>query len=344
MPTVTVLAIDGGGIRGLIPAAFLDRLEKRTGRAVSGLFDYVAGTSTGGILALGLGLARPGGERPYSATELMALYQAEGRNIFHRSLLHALATLGGLNGSRYPEDGVDDVLRRYFEGMRLGDARTNVMVTAYEIEMRCPFFFRSWQARAPETSRSHDYEAWHVARSTSAAPTFFPPHRAVALDGRIYALIDGGVYANNPAVCAWVEAHDRHPGAEVLVVSLGTGNENRPVRFEDARDWGLAGWAPHLIDIIFDGVSDTGDVELDEMLNTQGRHDHFRFQADIHGSEQEMDNTAAENLDALRSLGETLASGAQFDEVCTRLEAVLAERAALRLPVPLPPGTAQTIS
>ncbi len=209
--------------------------------------------------------------------------------------------------------------------MRLRDARTNLLVTAYEIERRCPFFFRSWQAQAAETSATHDFEAWHVARSTSAAPTFFPPHQAQAADGKTYALIDGGMYANNPALCVWVEAHDRHPNTDILVVSLGTGNEKKPVSYHDARNWGLAGWAPRLIDIIFDGVSDTVDVELDEMLNTGGRRDHFRFQTDIEGAEQDMDNTDGSNLRSLRTLGEKLASGPAFAEVCSRLGQIIAE-------------------
>src|SRR5258706_82395 len=84
MTTITVLSIDGGGIRGLIPAAFLDQLEQRTGRHVFELFDYVAGTSTGGILALGLGANRPAGQAPYTARELVGLYQAQGPRIFSR--------------------------------------------------------------------------------------------------------------------------------------------------------------------------------------------------------------------------------------------------------------------
>jgi patatin-like phospholipase/acyl hydrolase len=319
MGTIAILTIDGGGIRGMIPAAFLSRLERSTGRPACELFDYIAGTSTGGILALGLGLGRPGGAKPYSAAELVEMYRTEGRHIFDRSALHWLLSLDSLLGPKYPEDGVDGVLKRYFAGMLLSHARTHVLVTAYEIEMRCPFFFRSWQAQDPPTSRSHDYEAWHVARSTSAAPTFFPPHRAVAQDGKAYALVDGGLYANNPALCAWVEAHDRHPGAEILMVSLGTGNENKPVRYGDAAGWGLAKWAPRIIDVILDGVSDTVDAELDEMLNAGRRRAHFRFQTDIHGPEQDMDNADLANLDALQALGEKLAETPDFEEVCERL-------------------------
>src|SRR5260370_29674927 len=149
MPTITVLAIDGGGMRGMIPAAFLDKLEQQTGHSVSELFDYVAGTSTGGILALGLGLKRPESGKPYTAAELVSLYSAQGQHIFSRSLLHTIGALGNLNGPKYPEDGVDKVLKKYFAGARLRDTRTNLLVTAYAIELRCPFFFRSWQAQAP---------------------------------------------------------------------------------------------------------------------------------------------------------------------------------------------------
>ena len=338
MPTITVLAIDGGGIRGMIPAAFLNQLEQETGRSVFELFDYIAGTSTGGILALGLGLRRPNRAGPYTAAELMALYTAEGGHIFSRSVFHIIGALGNLNGPKYPAGGVDDVLRTCFSGMRLRDALTNVLVPAYAIELRCPFFFRSWQAQAAETATTHDFEAWQVARCTSAAPTLFPPHRAQAADGRTYALIDGGMYANNPSLCAWVEAHQRHPEAEILVVSLGTGNESKPVSFDEAKHWGLAGWAPHLIDVILDGVSDTVDVELDEMLNAGGRQNHFRFQTDLSGASEDMDDADGENLDALRRLGERLAQGRRFADVCARLGAVMAERGMLQqgLSAPIP--------
>jgi patatin-like phospholipase/acyl hydrolase len=337
MATITVLSIDGGGIRGMIPAAFLNRLEQAAGRRVSELFDYIAGTSTGGILALGLGVNRPGGQAPYTAAELMDLYQKEGEHIFSRSFFHTVGAVGNLNGPKYPEDGVDATLQNYFRGARLKDARTNVLVTAYEIERRCPFFFRSWQAQAAETNQTHDFAVWQVARSTSAAPTYFPPQRAEAADGTSYALIDGGVYANNPALCAWVEAHDRHPGADILVVSVGTGNEERPVRFDDARNWGVVGWAPRLIDIIFDGVSDTVEVELEEMLNTRGAHNHYRFQSKIDDAQQDLDNTDPGNLAALKKVGEGLAEGNDFAEVRARLRTVLAERTAQSQPVPLPP-------
>ena len=319
MGTTTILSIDGGGIRGLIPATFLTRLETRTGQPVATLFDYVAGTSTGGILALGLTRSDPAsGAQPLKASDLVALYENEGEHIFSRNLWHIITAVGGLNGPKYPSEGPDEVLKRSFGQSRLKDCRSKVIVTAYEIERRAAFFFRSWQAKAMPAS--HDFNVWEVARSTSAAPTFFPPHQVKSADNFTYSLIDGGMYANNPALCAWVEAHDQHAGDEIFVVSIGTGNLDRRIPYVNAKNWGLAGWAPSLIDIIFDGQSDTVDVQLDEMLNPPGaRPNYFRFQCDLQDHEQEMDKTDRDNLQALEERGQALAQGARFDEVCSRL-------------------------
>src|SRR6267143_695583 len=172
MATISVLSIDGGGIRGMIPAAFLNRLEQRTGHRVSELFDYVAGTSTGGILALGLGANRPGCNSPYTAEQLVRLYKTEGGRIFSRSLLHFARALDNLNGPRFPEYGIDEVLKRYFGDTRLKDARTNVVVSAYAIERRRPFFFRSWQAIDIPTTRS--------SSSPSAPATRTGPSTSIA--------------------------------------------------------------------------------------------------------------------------------------------------------------------
>src|SRR5438309_759531 len=131
-----------------------------------------------------------------------------------------------------------------------GDNMATITVLAIDgggIRGMIPAAFLNELEKEPGKENSYEFNAWDVARATSAAPTYFPPHRATAMDGQTYALIDGGMYANNPALCAWVEAHDRHPGADILVVSIGTGAESKPVRFEDAANWGLAGWAPHLI-------------------------------------------------------------------------------------------------
>src|SRR6476646_6047412 len=104
---IKVLAIDGGGIRGVIPAMLLTEIEKRTGRAIAELFDVIAGTSTGGILALGLTKHNSSGKPAYSAADLVHLYEAEGQKIFPKS---SLSKIHSLFNEKYPAIGIETVL------------------------------------------------------------------------------------------------------------------------------------------------------------------------------------------------------------------------------------------
>src|SRR5690349_4100610 len=126
---IRVLALDGGGIRGVIPATVLAELERRCNKPIAALFDLIAGTSTGGILALGLtapDAANPGQPR-HSANDLVALYAQKGSVIFRRSLLHTLITLFGLLGNKYPVRGLEETLKSYFGDSELKDAVSEVL-------------------------------------------------------------------------------------------------------------------------------------------------------------------------------------------------------------------------
>ena len=151
---IRVLSIDGGGIRGIIPAMMLQDLEARTGKATADLFDLVAGTSTGGVLAMGLTMAGVDGRPKYSASDLVRLYSEHGGEIFERSLWHKFRAVGSLMEEKYPAEGIEGVLGKYFSDARLQDALCDVIVTAYEIERRIPWFFKSRNAKRYET---HDF-------------------------------------------------------------------------------------------------------------------------------------------------------------------------------------------
>ena len=305
---VKILAIDGGGIRGVLPAMVLAEIERRTGKPVSSLFDLISGTSTGGILALALVRPGEGGQPRYSAADIVALYENHGHRIFHRSFWHKLAALGNVAEEKYPSGGIEGVLERYFGEARLKDAVAEVLITGYEIERRMPFFFRSARARMrPE----YDFPMKWVARSTSAAPTYFAPAKVDALPpDDYYALIDGGVFANNPAMCALVEARTIYPDAgEILVVSLGTGEQTRRLAYDRAKYFGLAQWAKPVLEIVLDGVSSTVDYQLRQLLPSagDGTRRYYRFQTRLqHGSEA-LDDASAENIRGLKLQGEALA-------------------------------------
>jgi patatin-like phospholipase/acyl hydrolase len=285
-----VLCIDGGGIRGLIPALVLAEIEKRTGRRTAELFDLIAGTSTGGILACAL--AKPG---PLPAAELAGLYVDEGPEIFRRSLLKRIFSVDGFVDERYEDDGLNEALRKYLGQTRLSQSRPDVFITAYDIKDRFAFFFRSSRARRDAT---YDFSLVDAARATSAAPTYFEPVEVTDVAGaRTYPLIDGGVYAVNPAMCAYAETR----GEFDVMLSLGTGEHTRAYSYHEARWWGQAGWARPVIDMVFDGVADTIEFQL-KMLAPER---YFRLQTVLTAAD-DMDDASEENLTALRADAERL--------------------------------------
>jgi predicted acylesterase/phospholipase RssA len=307
-----MLSVDGGGIRGLIPALVLAEVEARTGRRIAELFDLIAGTSTGGILACAL--ARPGDDgRPrFTAAELAALYVDEGPRIFHRPLLKRIRSVEGLLDERYDDDGLMAALQHYLGDARLRDVICDVFVTAYDIDGRFAFFFRSSRAR---TDPTYDFSLVEVARATSAAPTYFEPYEVTDAAGdRTYPLVDGGVFAVNPSMCAYADT-----GPPELLCSLGTGEQTTPLVYEKARSWGQLEWARPLIDVVFDGVADTTEFQLGRLLGA----DYIRLQTPLTGPGQALDDASPEALARLRAAAERLIAERtrELDALCARLVA-----------------------
>jgi uncharacterized protein len=299
---IKILSIDGGGIRGIIPAVILAEIEKRTNRPIASLFDLVAGTSTGGILALGLTVPKNSGAALYSAEQMAKMYEREGKRIFSRSPLRTVFACDNLTWKKYSSIGIEQVLQEYFGDARLRDCSTDLLIPSYELERRLPFFFRSANARQRP---DYDFAARDVARAASAAPSYFEPVRLLTgSPDQHYTLIDGGVFANNPAACALVEARTTHPNAPgYLVVSLGTGSLARTLPLGLARYWGTVRWAKPLLDVVFDGVSSTVDYQLRQLL--PAKH-YYRFQTAINGQTHSLDNTGETNITALKSLARDL--------------------------------------
>jgi uncharacterized protein len=307
MPRYRILSIDGGGIRGIIPATVLTELERQSGKRIFELFDMLAGTSTGGILTLALAMPGEGGTARWRAEDVVDLYRENGPVIFDRSLWHRIEAAGSLLDEKYPSTGIESVLKRYFGECMLSQALVEVLVTAYDLEGRDAFFFK--RRKAIEDREHDDYPMWEVARSTAAAPTYFEPFKLETTQvADYYALVDGGVFANNPGMCAYADACRFEPGAELVVVSLGTGQLERPIRYDDAKDWGMVEWARPIIDVVFDGVADTTDYQLRQLMDEQR---YFRLQTSLDFGSDAMDDASGANLRALLLKGEDLVQEAQ---------------------------------
>lgn len=327
---VRILSIDGGGIRGIIPATILAAIEERSKKRIADLFDFVAGTSTGGILALGLTVDGGGGRPMYEAADLRNLYLERGADIFPPLRPHWLRTGRGLFDQRYRQDALEEVLKEYMKDARLKDALVPALVPAYEIELRQPFFFRSVRAAAePDV---YDFAVRDVARATSAAPTYFEAARVDSPDSHDpFALVDGGVFANNPSMCAFADVRLRRheqpesegakqeplPASEMVMVSLGTGELNRRLPWGDAKDWGFYGWGRQLLGVVMDGVSDAAEFQCRQLL--EGRY--HRFQTELEAGTDGLDDATERNLEALDERAKDLVgdSGERIDQVCELL-------------------------
>ncbi len=307
-----VLAIDGGGIRGIIPALVLAEVERISGRRVHELFDLIAGTSTGGILACALTTPEP-----RSAADLVDLYRTEGPTIFRRSLWHRIASGEGLLEEKHDDAGLNAALAKYLGDATLDQALTRILLTAYDLEAREPFFFKSW--RTDEPGRNFTMTA--AARATAAAPTYFEPSHSRPLDGSPpLALVDGGVFATNPSMCAFAEAQRLEPGSRTLLLSLGTGEMTQPIPGDKARGWGLVEWVRPVIDVVFDGVADTVHYQLGHLL---ADGDYTRLQVVLDRASDALDDASARNLALLEEQANELVAARreELERVCARLTA-----------------------
>jgi len=310
-----ILSIDGGGIRGIIAAKVLARIEELANKPIAELFDVIAGTSTGGILALGLTCPGPDRRPKHPATDLVDLYVNRGAAIFTKSLF---TDEEKYVMPKYKEAALEKALAEYLGDARLKDAVTRVTVTAYETERRQPFFFRS--VRAAKDPEHYDYFMRDVARATSAAPTYFSPHQVpINPAPDYYSLVDGCVFANNPGMCAYVDAL-AEVGArpDVMMVSVGTGSLTRPLHYESIRRWGELQWIQPIIDVLMDGVSNATDYQLEQIL---GKANYYRLQTSLDIAKDEMDDTSDENLRNLVLQAEELItrSGDTLTSICERL-------------------------
>lgn len=309
-----ILSIDGGGIRGIIPAQVLVHLEKilqnkkeNPDLKLADCFDLIAGTSTGGIIACMMLLPDSNDQKKskYPASKLVEIYLDRGDEIFSIPILHRLRTIGGFSDEKYPNEELLETLDDYLGNTMLSQLLKPTIITAYDIRRRKAHFFRQHKARGnPE----RDFRVRDVAWATSAAPTYFEVSRVKSKAGTVYPLIDGGVFANNPALCAYAEARSSLPSnpkaKDIILLSLGTGKEKKSYSYNEAKDWGPLGWAKPVLGIMMSGVAETVNYQLDQIYDSVEASNQFlRIEPDLSGASPDMDDASYENLDKLKKAG-----------------------------------------
>jgi patatin-like phospholipase/acyl hydrolase len=250
-----VLAIDGGGVRGIFAAALLAGLEDDLGRPVRELFDLVVGTSTGGIIALGLGAG-------LTPAEILDFYVSEKDQIFPnrlgwRRIRHPFA-------AKYGPQRLQAAVQRVFGDTLLGESRVPLVIPSYNLGENDVYLFKT--PHHDRLKRDHKVPMWQVAMATTAAPTYFPAFR---LPGEHVRLVDGGVWANNPAMVGVTEAVSMFGCSleNIRLLSVGT-TMNMRTRRRQLDNAGLLRWisSPTVVDVLLNGQSAGAFAQVQHLI------------------------------------------------------------------------------
>ena len=345
---VRILSIDGGGIRGLIPATIIKFLEeeiyhirkkedetlKKEEVKIGEYFDLIAGTSTGGILAClylmpatepdKTGPEKNGRCRArHEASYALEVYKNLGKVIFHKNIVDTVKNFPLWN-ERYNTGYLDTELIKEFGNTYLNELIRPCLITAYDFFKRRAVFFNSTDARSEE-GRVKNFLIRDIARATSAAPTYFEPARIQNRGMGEFNLIDGGVFVNNPAMCAYSEARGtlfnqdpfmknqfnndkpNNPSAkDMFILSIGTGSESKPYHYSELKNAGLVTWLPVIIDIMMSANSETVDFLLQKMFQTlpiADQVDYIRLRPSLGEASGEIDNGTEKNIKELEEAG-----------------------------------------
>ena len=254
-----ILSLDGGGFRGMFSAAVLARLEEDLGTQIADHFDLIAGTSTGGIIALGLGLG-------LSPREITAFYTEHGPRIFRDRT--RTRSLRRLLRAKYGREPLKEALSGVFGERTFGESTKRLVITSYNMAADDVYLFRT--PHLPTLKRDWREKAVNVALATSAAPTYLPAH---PLDGA--RLVDGGLWANNPAMVALIEAAGPLgvPLDDIRVFSLGTTTDVRR-RGRRLDRGGMLAWAGDAVEVLMRAQSGSATKQIRLLI---GKDDVFRL-------------------------------------------------------------------
>ena len=253
-----ILSLDGGGVLGCPTTTPLSRLVQEVPYLLPPAHLF-AGTSSGGILALGLAAGR----RP---DECCQVYEASGAKVFEDSIFDNLKDLGNLRGAQYSNQNLKQTLTDQFGEMTLGDLPKRVLIVSFDLDNEAtgPGELRSWKPKMfhnfPGQSSDAGEKIVDVALRTSAAPTYFPIYQGY---------IDGGLAATNPSMCAVARAvtpSSGHRLEDLRLLSISTGRLPHYLEVQDA-DWGLAQWAPHLLGLITEANIGVPDYQCQQILD-----------------------------------------------------------------------------
>jgi len=315
-----ILSIDGGGIRGIIPGMFLvaleQHLQQKSGNPeahLSDYFDFFSGTSTGGILtALLLCPSKDNPKKPkFTAQEAVDIYIKHGTAIFSTSSWRRFLSRFGLLSELYNASTFENVLYDYFQDTKLSELIKPCIVTAYNIELRKNHLFR--QQKSITHGESRDFFLRDVCRATAAAPTYFSVAEIFSLSNTRYTLVDGGLFAHNPAIIALLEVLKTFKTFQindVHILSLGTGATKKSYEYEDFKKMRGISIGPVLVDIMTSSVSESNDYFLKQLFRSVQQSGNYKRvePGNLSSIDSSLDAASHTNIQRLISLADKMIS------------------------------------
>lgn len=302
-----VLALSGGGFRGLYTATVLKHLEEQLGAPLAKRFDLICGTSAGGLLALGLAAEIP-------TTQLQNMFEHHGNRIFSRpSGLQRI--LRPIVKAKYSPDGLKAVLTENFGEITLGDLKHRVLIPTVNYSKGNGQFFKT--PHSPKYFMDYKHKLVDIGLATAAAPTYFPLH-AIGEEG-VFA--DGGLVGNSPGFFGLHEAHhalgvSREKG-KVRVLAIGTMTLGATKSGSSGLDWGLRQWGTR----IFDLVISSQEYSVDAMLSHLLEEDYVRIDDPATPDQSKdiaaLDMVSTAAIEVLKSRGTQAARRALGDKALT---------------------------
>ncbi|KAL7253615.1 hypothetical protein ACSBR1_008032 [Camellia fascicularis] len=334
----TVLSIDGGGIRGIIPSIILNFLEAQLQKLdgedarIADYFDVIAGTSTGGLVTAMLTAPNEKNRPLFAAKDIKAFYLDHCPKIFPQkrsSFANATKVIRALSGPMYDGKYLRRLVKEKLGNTRLNQTLTNVVVPTFDIKRLQPTIFSTYEVKK---NPSLNALLSDICIATSAAPTYLPPHGFETKDSsgkaRQFNLVDGGVVANNPTLVAIGEVtkeinrersnffpikSTNH--GKFLVLSLGTGSAKKDEKYnaKEAAKWGVLGWLTNsastpLVDVFTEASGDIMDLHISTIFQAlHFENNYLRIQDDtLSGQVSSVDIATKENLEDLVKVGERL--------------------------------------
>ncbi len=332
---IKILSIDGGGIRGIIPAHLLAGIEKETGKRIYELFDIIAGTSAGGLIALILTTPNKQNKSSFmSAEEVEEFYIKYAPKIFEYSCSSFLPKSAcGILGPLYKVESFESLMENFIGDRLFKEALKPTIIATFDIERKQGYSLDSDSALFDNLTKAD------VARATSAAPTYFAP-KILEMKGpqgglSKHYMVDGGLYKNNPSLLAYRKAIKIY-GAEqvkkrgIVLISIGTGwpilNANDG---QDLLTAGYAKWAPAAVDAIIDGSSNEDHGFLEDLFQSRPTSNYIRIQPLLdnvnHPEITELDNIKPDNLRFLVAAAQNAKSTPTYKEAVSILKKLLSK-------------------